>query len=83
MQWQHGSYSLEPNGSLVLTPIPSDGRQLSSNPCVGNSAAYTRYNQTETFKVIVLVLFSTYLSVNALFYRATMFTPMHSTMLFV
>ncbi|KAL1969839.1 hypothetical protein VTN77DRAFT_7348 [Rasamsonia byssochlamydoides] len=50
MQWQHGTYSLEPNGSLVLTPFTSDGRQLISNPCAGEYASYTRYNQTEVFK---------------------------------
>jgi hypothetical protein len=54
MQWQHGSYSLEPNGSLVLTPITSDGRQLLSSPCSGGYAQYSRYNQTETFRVHLL-----------------------------
>lgn len=51
MLWQHGTYSLEPNGSLVLKPFTSDGRQLLSRPCASDYATYTRYNQTEIFKV--------------------------------
>jgi Chaperone for protein-folding within the ER, fungal len=51
MQWQHGTYSLQPNGSLVLTPIQSDGRQLMSDPCAGHTATYTHYNQSELFQV--------------------------------
>ncbi|QKX60525.1 uncharacterized protein TRUGW13939_07670 [Talaromyces rugulosus] len=50
MQWQHGTYLVQPNGSLVLTPIAVDGRQLLSNPCDGHTAMYSRYNQTEMFK---------------------------------
>ncbi|KAH8691486.1 chaperone for protein-folding within the ER, fungal-domain-containing protein [Talaromyces proteolyticus] len=50
LQWQHGSYSLQPNGSLVLKPIAADGRQLLSDPCAGRTSMYSRYNQTETFK---------------------------------
>lgn len=51
MQWQHGSYTIYANGSMILTPIAVDGRQLYSVPCTGSKAVYTRYNQTETFKV--------------------------------
>ncbi|GAD95896.1 hypothetical protein CIMG_08168 [Paecilomyces variotii No. 5] len=50
MQWQHGKYSKEPNGSLILTPFEVDGRQLLSSPCAGDQSAYTRYNQSELFK---------------------------------
>ncbi|KAJ9230646.1 hypothetical protein DTO280E4_1042 [Paecilomyces variotii] len=50
IQWQHGTYSKEPNGSLVLTPFAVDGRQLLSNPCASDLSAYTRYNQSELFK---------------------------------
>lgn len=39
------------NGSLTLTPIAVDGRQLLSEPCNGDNAVYTRYNQTELMKV--------------------------------
>ena len=47
MQWQHGSYVAHDNGSLSLTPIAVDGRQLMSVPCNSSHATYTRYNQTE------------------------------------
>jgi hypothetical protein len=50
MQWQHGSYSLQPNGSLVLVPLAVDGRQLLSSPCDRDYSEYTRYNQTEVFR---------------------------------
>lgn len=51
MQFQHGTYSKAANGSLTLSPIAVDGRQLLSNPCSYDSAIYTRYNQTELFLV--------------------------------
>jgi hypothetical protein len=51
MQWQHGSWIQNANGSLTLTPIAVDGRQLMSEPCNGKTGVYTRYNQTELFKV--------------------------------
>lgn len=53
MQWQHGSYVLLANGSLILTPIAVDGRQLLSEPCRKGVGSYTRYNQTEHFKVCI------------------------------
>lgn len=52
MQWQHGTYSVLPDGSLILEPFTSDGRQLISDPCENpKSSEYFRYNQTEIFKV--------------------------------
>lgn len=42
---------MNPNGSLSLTPIAVDGRQLLSSPCDGSNSVYTRYNQTELFQV--------------------------------
>jgi hypothetical protein len=51
LQWQHGEYTLYANGSLVLTPIKIDGRQILSDPCNYDVSIYTRYNQTEIFKV--------------------------------
>lgn len=51
MQWQHGTYQKLDDGSLVLTPIADDGRQLSSDPCNYDSSIYTKYNQPEVFKV--------------------------------
>lgn len=47
LQWQHGSFKKLANGSLVLTPIAVDGRQLYSDPCAYKNAVYTRYNATE------------------------------------
>jgi hypothetical protein len=49
MQFQHGTFSKEANGSLVLTPFGVDGRQLLSNPCKFKSSFYTRYEQPELF----------------------------------
>jgi hypothetical protein len=51
MQWQHGSYTVFGNGTMILTPIAVDGRQLLSEPCRKKSGYYTRYNTTEEFKV--------------------------------
>lgn len=39
------------NGSLSLTPIAVDGRQLTSAPCNGDTSIFVRYNQTELMKV--------------------------------
>jgi len=51
MQWQHGTYTYNANGSLSLKPIAVDGRQLLSSPCQGENSVYTRYNQSELFQV--------------------------------
>jgi hypothetical protein len=53
MQWQHGSYAVFANGSLTLTPIAVDGRQLLSDPCKKDTGHYTRFNATERFKVCI------------------------------
>ncbi|KAF2452744.1 chaperone for protein-folding within the ER, fungal-domain-containing protein, partial [Lineolata rhizophorae] len=50
MQWQHGTFEKHANGSLTLTPIAVDGRQLLSEPCKYDEAIYTRYNVTELFE---------------------------------
>lgn len=51
MIFQHGTYELLTNGTLVLTPFEVDGRQLLSEPCVDDgTSVYSRYSQTETFK---------------------------------
>lgn len=54
MQWQHGTYVIYSNGSVVLTPFAVDGRQLLSEPCASDASVYTRYNQTETFEVLTI-----------------------------
>mgnify|MGYP001206500181 CR=1 FL=1 len=51
MQWQHGSYVIGSDGSLTMTPIAVDGRQLLSQPCQNKNSIYTRYNTTEKMKV--------------------------------
>lgn len=49
--YQHGTYNISENGTLVLNPIEVDGRQLFSDPCNDDGVStYSRYNQTETFK---------------------------------
>lgn len=49
--YQHGTYTISDNGTLVLNPITVDGRQLLSDPCNDKgTSVYSRYNQTETFK---------------------------------
>ncbi|KAI6805309.1 hypothetical protein KC367_g8000 [Hortaea werneckii] len=50
MQWQHGNWVMNTTGSLQLTPIAVDGRQLMSSPCDYDDGVYTRYNQSETFE---------------------------------
>jgi hypothetical protein len=51
MQWQHGTYSLPGNGSILLQPIGVDGRQLVSSPCSYDESMYTRYEQPELILV--------------------------------
>ncbi|TGO38467.1 hypothetical protein BHYA_0074g00150 [Botrytis hyacinthi] len=50
MQWQHGKFVLNSDGSLSLSPFSVDGRQLESAPCTAGTATYTRYNQSETLQ---------------------------------
>ena len=51
MQWQHGKYQKNANGSLTLTPFAVDGRQLVSDPCDFDRSVFTRFHQTELMKV--------------------------------
>lgn len=50
--YQHGTYEILTNGSVVLTPIAVDGRQLLSDPCgySEENAQYVRYVQSTWFK---------------------------------
>ncbi|KAF7198521.1 Protein ROT1 [Pseudocercospora fuligena] len=50
MQWQHGTWTYNANGSLTMEPIAVDGRQLLSKPCDYDKGIYTRYNQSELFR---------------------------------
>ncbi|KAK7206627.1 protein ROT1 [Myxozyma melibiosi] len=49
LQFQHGEYVLNSNGSISMFPIAVDGRQLYSDPCTSNSSDYTRYSQFELY----------------------------------
>ncbi|ODV80767.1 uncharacterized protein CANTADRAFT_47055 [Suhomyces tanzawaensis NRRL Y-17324] len=50
--FQHGTYEIKANGSVMLYPIAVDGRQLLSDPCGENpdSSQYSRYVQPTFFK---------------------------------
>lgn len=52
--YQHGTYEILSNGSVVLKPIAVDGRQLLSDPCGAqgspDSSIYSRYVQPTWFK---------------------------------
>ncbi|KAF2999781.1 Reversal of tor2 lethality [Curvularia kusanoi] len=50
IQWQHGKFEKNADGSLKLHPIKVDGRQMFSDPCQYKNSVYTRYNATETFQ---------------------------------
>lgn len=51
LTYQHGSFELLSNGSLVLTPIEVDGRQLFSDPCNDNgTSTYFRYSEELLFQ---------------------------------
>jgi hypothetical protein len=53
LQFQHGTFIENADGSLSLTPFSVDGRQLQSNPCAGSKSTYTRYTQPEIFQVCI------------------------------
>ncbi|KAI0999491.1 hypothetical protein K3495_g8708 [Podosphaera aphanis] len=50
LQFQHGTFVENADGSLTLSPFAVDGRQLQSDPCSSRYALYTRYNQSETMQ---------------------------------
>lgn len=57
MIFQHGRYTIYDNGTLILTPVSVDGRQLLSDPCNDKGiSTYSRYSQEETFKSYLVVL---------------------------
>lgn len=49
--WQHGDYIIHPNGSLTLSPIDVDSRQLMSEPCESDESTYARVSQWELYEV--------------------------------
>lgn len=55
--WQHGTYKVLDNGTMILTPIAYDGRMLLSEPCKDNGTSiYMRYNSTITFKSVAVTI---------------------------
>ncbi|KAJ7121967.1 chaperone for protein-folding within the ER, fungal-domain-containing protein [Mycena crocata] len=46
--WAHGQYELNPNGSIILTPL-GDGYQQVQSLCAQNSNFVQNYNETELF----------------------------------
>lgn len=54
--FQHGHYKFYSNGSLILNPINSDGRQLVSDPCNDDGVStYSRYAQQEIMRNYLVV----------------------------
>ncbi|OCF40789.1 hypothetical protein I317_05401 [Kwoniella heveanensis CBS 569] len=47
--WQHGTYSLNDNGSITLYPFGSDGRIQVQDPCAATTNIITYYNQQTMF----------------------------------
>ncbi|SOV05750.1 related to ROT1 - molecular chaperone in the endoplasmic reticulum [Ustilago sp. UG-2017a] len=45
--WQHGTYTLNSNNTLTLTPFKGDGRQQVSDRCAENSNYVQGYDQRE------------------------------------
>jgi len=50
LQWQHGSFQALANGSIVLNPISSDGRQQVQDTCSPVSNIIQQFNQTTLMK---------------------------------
>ncbi|KAK6909559.1 hypothetical protein L486_00789 [Kwoniella mangroviensis CBS 10435] len=48
--WQHGTYTLEDDGSIVLHPFGSDGRVQVQDPCAATTNIITYYDEVTTFK---------------------------------
>jgi len=49
VQWQHGTYTLNSNGSMTLNPFASDGRQQVQDMCAAQSNIIQQFNQTTLF----------------------------------
>jgi len=49
VQWQHGTYVINANGSMVLNPFASDGRQQVQDMCAAKSNIIQQFNQTTLF----------------------------------
>ncbi|WVN84947.1 uncharacterized protein L203_100084 [Cryptococcus depauperatus CBS 7841] len=49
ISWQHGTYSLNDNGSISLFPFSSDGRIQVQDPCAATTNVITYYNNQVLF----------------------------------
>jgi hypothetical protein len=49
VQFQHGTFELVANGSIILNPFYQDGRQQIQNPCAAESNVLQQFNQTTLF----------------------------------
>ncbi|KAF8349374.1 chaperone for protein-folding within the ER, fungal-domain-containing protein [Amanita rubescens] len=49
MNWAHGMYTLQPNGSITMIPFNDDGFQQIQNPCGAISDFIETYNLTELY----------------------------------
>jgi len=49
VQWQHGTYTLNSNGSMTLNPFAADGRQQVQDMCAAKSNIIQQFNQTTLF----------------------------------
>ncbi len=49
MNWHHGTFAIQPNNSIVLTPF-GDGYQQVQDPCAAVSNFLENYNDTELYE---------------------------------
>ena len=49
LNWHHGQYTLNPNGSITLTPL-EDGFQQVQDPCAAETNFIEGYNWTELYR---------------------------------
>ncbi|KAG9051632.1 Reversal of tor2 lethality [Tulasnella sp. UAMH 9824] len=49
VQWQHGTYTLNSNGSITLNPFAADGRMQVQDMCAAKSNIIQQFNQTTLF----------------------------------
>lgn len=50
LNWAHGNYTLQPNGSITMVPF-NDGFQQIQDPCAAQSNFVENYNDTELYQM--------------------------------
>jgi len=55
MNWVHGHYTIETNGSIIMVPL-GDGYQQTQDPCAAQSDFIQNYNYTETYTMYQIFL---------------------------